>query len=64
MLYAERLKQARKENELTQKQLADKIYIHKNMIGAYERGTIIPPFTTVIAIAKVLDVSLDWLAGD
>lgn len=63
MLYTERLKQARKEKELTQKQLADRVYIHKNLISAYECGTIIPPFTTVIAIAKVLEVSLDWLAG-
>lgn len=62
-MYGKRIRQARKEKGLTQKQLADKVYIHQNMISAYERGTIVPPFTTVIAIAKVLEVSLDWIAG-
>ena len=62
-MYGKRIRQARKEKDLTQKQLADKIFVHQNMISAYERGTIVPPFTTVIAIAKVLEVSLDWIAG-
>lgn len=62
-MYGKRIRQARKEKGLTQRQLAEKVYVHQNMISAYECGTIIPPFTTVIAIAKVLNVSLDWLAG-
>ena len=62
-MYGKRIRKARKENGLTQKQLAEKVFVHQNMISAYERGTIVPPFTTVIAIAKVLEVSLDWIAG-
>lgn len=63
MLYAKRLKQARKEKGLTQKQLAEKVFVHPNAIGEYERGTVVPSFTTMAKISEVLDVSLDWLAG-
>lgn len=63
MLYGKRIKQARKEKGLTQRQLADKVAVHPNAIGEYERGAVVPSFTTMVKISEALDVSLDWLAG-
>ena len=63
MLYGKRIKQARIEKGLTQRQLAEKVSVHPNAIGEYERGTVVPSFTIMARISEVLDVSLDWLAG-
>lgn len=62
-MYGKRIRQARKECGLTQKQLAEKVFVHPNAIGEYERGEVIPSFTVMVKISEVLDISLDWFAG-
>jgi transcriptional regulator with XRE-family HTH domain len=63
MLYGKRIKKARINKGLTQRQLAEKVSVHPNAIGEYERGTVAPSFFIMVKISKALDVSLDWLAG-
>lgn len=62
-MYGKRIRQARKEKGLTQKQLAEKVSVHQNAIGEYERGEVIPSFAVMVKISEVLDISLDWFAG-
>ena len=63
--FAIRLKQARDEKRLTQKELADMVDIAQTTIGAYEKleGAKIPSLEIAAKLAKALGVSLDWLAG-
>lgn len=60
--FCERLKKARTDAKLSQKELADKINVARESISCYENGTKIPTFTIISKIAVVLKVSLDWLA--
>lgn len=61
-MIGERIKELRKENNLTQKQLADAIGIDRSSIGKYETGT--PPSSDVLLrIAEYFGVSVDYLYG-
>lgn len=61
--FADRLKQARKEKSYTQEQLAEKLGVARITLTQYERAVNEPNFSMLVKIAKILDVSLDWLAG-
>ncbi|WP_069876287.1 helix-turn-helix domain-containing protein [Fusibacter sp. 3D3] len=58
-----RLKQLRKENSLTQKELADKLNISKGSIAMYETGKRSPDNDILSSIADFFDVSTDYLLG-
>lgn len=58
-----RIKEARKMKKMTQKELADRIGVDFSVISRYENGTIIPPATRLESIAKILDVTVDYLLG-
>ena len=53
----------RKEQKISQTNLADQLGIHKNVLGRYERSEVIPSIDIARKIADILDVSLDYLAG-
>ncbi len=52
------LSQLRNEKNLTQEELADKLYIDKRKVSRWECGTSIPDFDLLIKISEILDVSL------
>lgn len=62
-VFAERLKEARETKGLKQKELAEKIGVTPQTISAYEKTGKAPTMDNAISIAKILDVSLDWLCG-
>lgn len=59
----ERLRDLRIENELTQKELAQKIGSTDKSIWNYEKGIATPPYDILIAYAKLFEVSTDYLLG-
>lgn len=61
--FQERLKQARLDSNLTQKQVAEKVGLTEHGYQNYEAGRRDPKFYTVIALADLLGVNLDYLAG-
>ena len=54
----------RKEKKISQTDLANRLGIHKNVLGRYERNEIKPSIDIATKIADVLDVSLDYLVGN
>lgn len=64
-IFSERLKEARQKAKLTQKQLAELSDVTAATISSYESegGTKVPSLDKVIALAKALNVSIDWLCG-
>lgn len=58
-----RIKTARLRRGLTQKALADYICKCPSAVSGYENNTQVPPADTMISIASVLSVSLDYLVG-
>lgn len=61
--FAKRLLRARKEMNLRQADLAESTGISRPYIGRMENAEHAPSFAHVIALARVLDVSLTYLAG-
>lgn len=58
-----RIKQLRKENNLTQNQFASLFGLYDSTISQYENGKREPEYDTVIKIANKFNVSIDWLLG-
>lgn len=61
--FAERLKQLRKLNKITQKQIALETTITERVYQSYEYGKVIPTAITLITLADYFNVSLDYLVG-
>lgn len=64
MNFAKRLKKLRKEAELTQKELANKIGVSRATVAGYETKGKEPSYETLSKISKVLNCSIDYLMGN
>ena len=65
MSLADRLKNARKEKDLSQQELAELSNVHYSNIGRYERGDAKPSAEVLKKIADTLDTTVDFLiSGD
>lgn len=58
-----RLKQRRKELNLTQESLARKFNTTHSAISAYENGKTLIPTIFLIEFSKISNTSLDWFCG-
>ncbi|MBC2148135.1 helix-turn-helix domain-containing protein [Listeria booriae] len=63
MEIGERIKHARKNKNLTQKQLAQKIHVSSQVMSNFERGYTEISAEQIKNIAEVLDVTADYLLG-
>ncbi len=63
VLIGERLYDLRKDAGMTQDELAELLKISKHSISAYERDKNEPPDSIKIAIARLFNVSVDYLVG-
>lgn len=61
--FGERLKNLRKENNWTQERLANKIGLSKTVISKYENNIQMPTLDTLIKMAVLFNVSMDYIAG-
>jgi len=58
------LRNYRQRNELTQKQLANILYVSDRTVSKWERGAGYPDIDTLKSIAQLLDLSLDNLLNE
>lgn len=63
MELSESLKRFRRENHLTQKQVADAMKIRERSYQRYEHGQVKPSIDMVRRIADAYNVSIDYLVG-
>ncbi len=61
--FVERLKEIRKGQHATQKQVASAIGTTEQNYQRYERGSQQPTLPVLLALADFFDVSLDYLVG-
>ena len=54
----EKIKEVRIKNNLTQQELADKLFVSDKTISSYESGRTLPDINTLIDISKILNVSI------
>lgn len=60
----ERISRLRKENHITQVQLAETLDVAQSTVNAYESGQRRVPVSALPVLAKALGVSLDELLGE
>lgn len=61
MSFGERLRKLRKNEDLTQEQIAKDLNIVRSTYAYYEIGRTYPDFSTLIRIAQLFNVSTDFL---
>ena len=57
------LKTLRLREDMTKAQLAQKLSLTKSVISAYETGLRLPSYDVLIQIAKIFNVTTDYLLG-
>lgn len=63
MQYYPRIRDLREDNDLTQDQIVNILKMHKTTYTNYEQGKREPPFEFIIKLAKLYEVSIDYIAG-
>ena len=64
MKFCDKLQKIRKENNVTQEQLADKLNVSRQAVSKWESGAAYPDTEKLIQISKIFNVSLDELIND
>ncbi len=62
-MFQEKLLELRKTSHLTQREMAEKLDITQPSYIRYENGTSQPTLETLVKIADIFDVSVDYLLG-
>lgn len=60
----ERIYQARTAAGMTQIKISQAIGVSKTLYNKYEKADVRPPFSVVVKLSRVLNVSMDYLAGN
>jgi len=63
LAYYKRLKDLREDNNYTQKQIADLLYTTQPQYYRYESGLRDLPCELVVMLAKIYNVSIDYILG-
>lgn len=60
----EAIRHLRRERNLSQQELADKLGVTNNAVSQFERGVTVPGVLTLVDLAKALDVTYGVLFGE
>lgn len=63
LMHYQRIKELREDADLSQRQIAEILHMHKTTYTRYETGEREIPFNIAILLAKYYHVSLDYIAG-
>ena len=58
-----RIRDLREDSDLTQQQMADKLFINRRTYSSYEVGSRSIPVEILGKIADIFDISIDYLVG-
>lgn len=58
-----RLQRIRKQNGVSQKELAKELHVQRQTISSYERGVSTPDIYILIAMADYFEITVDELVG-
>ncbi|MCM1297356.1 MAG: helix-turn-helix domain-containing protein [Muribaculaceae bacterium] len=64
MTFGQKLKKLRNENDLTQEQLADMIFVTRTAISKWETDNGYPSIDSLKAISNLFNISIDELISD
>lgn len=61
--FGQRLSKFRKEKNLTQEEISEKVNVSPQAVSKWENDLSIPDIETILKLSEILDVSLDLLLG-
>ncbi len=61
--FAERLRESRMQNRISQIELAKKCNVKQSCVSKWERGATLPDAETLFTICEILHESADYLLG-
>lgn len=64
MKFSEKLQKLRKENKLSQEQLADQLDVSRQAVSKWESGQTYPEMDKLLSLCKIFKCSLDELTND
>lgn len=62
-MIADRIKQLREQNDITQAELARKLGVTRSCVNAWEMGISVPSTQYLVELAEFFKVSTDYLLG-
>lgn len=62
-MIGEKIKELRVKNNMTQKNLADKLFVTAQAVSRWEKDEVEPSLSTVASLAKIFGVSVDEIIG-
>lgn len=62
-LFTQKFNEVLKYSPLKQKEIADKLGVHRNTITEYKKGRAYPSLQQFTKLCEILDVSADYLLG-
>lgn len=60
----QRITQLRKQQNLSQEELAKKANVSRTIVGNYERNANTPSIEVLIKLARIFNVSVDYIVGE
>ena len=64
MEFNEKLQKLRKEHNITQEGLADKLNVSRQAVSKWESGSAYPDMEKLISLSRIFNISLDDLVND
>ena len=64
MIFADRIKQIREEQGMSQERLAEKLNVSRQAVAKWEAGSAMPDIDNLVEISNMFQVSLDYLLKD
>lgn len=61
MTISDKIQELRKENGLSQEQLAEKMGVSRQAVSKWESGICVPDIENIIALSELFEVSTDYL---
>lgn len=61
MTIAEKIKKLRKDNNMTQEDLAEKLHVSRQTISKWETNVVIPDADNIVSICKLFNITTDEL---
>ena len=63
MKYTERIRDLREDHDLNQTQVAKELHIAQTTYSDYEKGKVRIPIDSLIELAKLYDVDMNYISG-
>lgn len=64
MLFKDKLKKYRTENNVSQEELANKLFVSRTLISKWENGVIYPTYDNMLKLSQIMEVSTDYLLSN